>query len=182
MMKTTNFSSYHEKDNIPIHNTKILLAKLYNYSPDKFFKFLNLFAPQDKLSLSPTLIFSEYSDPTLMVSQPSFKITFETKLNNMFTLPLLKTRLSVFSNEDYQILATIGTSKINPSIKDEFYSIIDKYNDEIGSHIIHADLTYSSIIENLFSLISKGESFFDIILDYQDFCISENLICKPYPQ
>ena len=181
-MKTVKFSSYHEKDNIPMHNTKILLAELYNYSPEKFFKFLNLFMPQNKLSLSPKLTFSEYSSPTLMVSQPSFKITFETKLNNMFTLPLLKTRLNVFNDEDYQILATISTSKLHPSIKDEFYSIIDKYNDETGSHIIHADLTYSGIIENLSSLISKEESFFDIILDYQIFCISENLICRPYPQ
>lgn len=40
-MKIHYFQRYHAKENVATANTMLLLSRLYSYSPDKFFKFLN---------------------------------------------------------------------------------------------------------------------------------------------
>ena len=181
-MNINNFFSYHEEEDIPLYNTKILFSKLYNYSPQKFYNFLNLFTKNNTLDLSPNIKFSNSSESILNLYQPSFKIIFATNLNNMFALPLLTNYLSSFNKEDYKILATLGALKINYSILDEFKNIIKNYNKENDINIMHLDLTYSIIIKDLFKIIGKEEPFYDIINEYKDFCISKNLINDIYSQ
>lgn len=39
-MKIHYFQRYHEKENVATANTMLLLSRLYQYSSDKFFRFL----------------------------------------------------------------------------------------------------------------------------------------------
>lgn len=53
-MKIHYFQRYHTKENVATANTMLLLSRLYQYSTDKFFRFLN------------SLVFPENFEPEIV--------------------------------------------------------------------------------------------------------------------
>ena len=99
-MKIHYFQRYHGKENVHTANALLLLSRLYSYSPDLFFTFLKTsILPEN---IDPEISFTlqesnqkpahppseteldkeDYSIPDAVISQPSFKITIETKLHD----------------------------------------------------------------------------------------------------
>lgn len=184
-MKTEHFQRYHEKENLPLVNTALLLRKLYSYSPQKFYNLLNNLSKSKNISLGPNLEFREYvdnySESMLTFSQPSFKISIETNLNNMFVVPMFSKHLNVFSDEKLQLLITLGSQKLAPSIYNSLKNTILQYNKQNNTKIIHSDLTYNTLILEIKAVLSKYDEFLDILEDYKNYCISQDLIKLQYP-
>lgn len=57
-MKIHYFQRYHDKENVATANTMLLLSRLYQYSSDKFFRFLKSEFFSD--SFEPEILFSEW--------------------------------------------------------------------------------------------------------------------------
>lgn len=87
-MKIHYFQRYHQKENVETANTMLLFNRLYTYSPNKFYSFLKTFLPDNAevemgIDLQKK---SKNSVPDAVISQPSFKIVIETKLNGAFSI------------------------------------------------------------------------------------------------
>ena len=101
-MKIHYFQRYHTKENVATANTMLLLSRLYQYSTDKFFRFLDsLFFPEN---FEPEIVFrlqekSSTSVPDATITQESFKIVVETKMSDWFYTDQLERHLSSFENE-----------------------------------------------------------------------------------
>ena len=74
-MKIHYFQRYHTKENVSTANTMLLLSRLYQYSPDRFFRFLKqLCYPDSADSFEPEIAFeiqekNEDSIPDAIISQ-----------------------------------------------------------------------------------------------------------------
>ena len=98
-MKIHYFQRYHTKENVATANTMLLLSRLYQYSTDKFFRFLNsLFFPEN---FEPEIVFrlqekSSSSVPDATITQESFKVVVETKMSDWFYTDQLERHLLSF--------------------------------------------------------------------------------------
>ncbi|OPX92097.1 MAG: hypothetical protein A4E53_00590 [Pelotomaculum sp. PtaB.Bin104] len=87
-MKIHFFQRYHSKENVDTANAMLLLSRLYSYSSAKFFTFLGKIFPENT---AVELLFnlqerSKASIPDATITQASFKVVVETKLNGNFSL------------------------------------------------------------------------------------------------
>lgn len=95
-MRIHYFQRYHQKENVATANTMLLLSRLYQYSPDKFYEMLGSLMELDEFEPSPVFAIQEKDElsvPDATISQEGFKIVVETKLgestpSSMSTRPL----------------------------------------------------------------------------------------------
>lgn len=105
-MKIHYFQRYLAKENVATANTMLLLSRLYQYSSDKFFRFLKSEFFSD--SFEPEIVFnlqekSFDSIPDATITQESFKIVVETKMSDWFYSEQLMRHLNSFSDEKYEV-------------------------------------------------------------------------------
>ena len=80
-MKIHYFQRYHAKENVATANTMLLLSRLYQYSTDKFFRFLNSWAFPEGFESEIVFQLQEKNDKSVLdatITQDSFKIAVET--------------------------------------------------------------------------------------------------------
>ncbi|MBQ6787099.1 MAG: hypothetical protein IJO85_05195 [Lachnospiraceae bacterium] len=102
-MKIHYFQRYHGKENVDTSNAMLMLSRLYNYSSDKFYTMLNnlILRENDTPEISFDLqVVGNGSTPDAIISQKSFKIVVETKLDNHFRIEQLMSHLNQFGKED----------------------------------------------------------------------------------
>lgn len=166
------FQRYHSKENVETSNTMLLLSRLYNFSPDKFFTLMNnLFFGE---SQTPELTFElqhvgENSIPDAVIQQPSFKIIVETKLYNQFNNEQLRNHLENFNNEDYKVLLSLDPMPMKKDKKDE----IDRYC--IEKFVKHINLTFKQLVDAV-ELNYEDTDISDVVEDFKQYCIDERLI------
>ena len=110
-MKIHYFQRYHAKENVATANTMLLLSRLYQYSSDKFFRFLKSEFFSD--SFEPEIVFnlqekSVDSIPDATITQESFKIVVETKMSDWFYSDQLMRHLNSFSDEKYKVMIKLA--------------------------------------------------------------------------
>ena len=178
-MKIHYFQRYHQKENVETANTMLLLNRLYTYSPNKFYKLIKNFLPQNaeiemELELQKK---AKNSVPDAVISQPSFKIVVETKLNGDFSVQQLLSHLDTFENEKYKVLLTLDPKPMKESIKKDVQEKLYTYNEQHGTNISHFNTTFEEILKNIEAIIDERDyDMQDILQDYSEYCYSEGLI------
>lgn len=178
-MKIHYFQRYHQKENVETANTMLLLNRLYTYSPNKFYKLIKNFLPQNaeiemELELQKK---AKNSVPDAVISQPSFKIVVETKLNGDFSVPQLLSHLDTFENEKYKVLLTLDPKPMKESIKKDVQEKLYTYNEQHSTNISHFNTTFEEILKNIEAVIDERDyDMQDILQDYSEYCYSEGLI------
>lgn len=178
-MKIHYFQRYHQKENVETANTMLLLNRLYTYSPNKFYKLLKIFLPQNaeiemEIELQKK---SKSSVPDAVISQPSFKIVVETKLNGDFDIPQLVSHLDSFENEKYKVILTLDPKPMRESIKNDFQKQLYLYNENHNTNISHFNTTFEEILKNVEAVIDERDyDMQEILQDYSEYCYSEGLI------
>lgn len=117
IMKIHYFQRNHEKENVATANTMLLLSRLYQYSSDKFFRFLKSEFFSD--AFEPEIVFnlqekSVESIPDATITQESFKIVVETKMSDWFYTDQLLRHLKSFGDEKYKVMITLAPELMNP--------------------------------------------------------------------
>nr|BEL01511.1 hypothetical protein DMOBY_13640 [Dehalococcoides mccartyi] len=177
------FQRYHQKENVSTGNVILLLSRLYHYSPQKFHSLLDdIF--EDKFSMLDTGVkFSSQikrgdSVPDGIISQKSFNIIIETKLNNSFDTEQLKSHLNNFEHENYQILLTLDPNELTEQIKTKIYKEIEVYNNIEGQKIYHSHLTFEGLIKKVREQININQDWelTDIINDFEEYCNHDKLL------
>ena len=179
-MKIHYFQRYHQKENVETANTMLLLNRLYTYSPNKFYSLLKKhFLPQNaeiemEIDLQKK---SKKTIPDAVISQPSFKIVIETKLDGSFDIPQLMGHLEEFDNEKYKVILTLDPKPMKEATKNEFQKELYKYNETHHSNISHCNTTFEEIVKSVQSVIDERDyDMQDVLQDFSEYCYSEGLI------
>ena len=179
-MKIHYFQRYHEKENVATANTMLLLSRLYQYSSDKFFRFLkseffsNSFEPEITFTLQEK---SVDSIPDATITQESFKIVVETKMSDWFYSDQLMRHLNSFSGEKYKVMITLAPELIAEDKKETFEKQLKEYNTTQDHPVIHINTTFEGIANAIQEVIDdKDYDMQEVLDDYLNYCYNDGLI------
>ena len=173
-MKIHYFQRYHAKENVATANTMLLLSRLYQYSSDKFFRFLKSEFFSD--SFEPEIVFnlqekSVDSIPDATITQESFKIVVETKMSDWFYSDQLMRHLNSFSDEKYKVMITLAPELMEEDKKNIFEQQLRKYNATQTSHVIHINTTFEGIANAIQEVIDDRDyEMQEVLDDYLNYC------------
>lgn len=169
------FQRYSQKENVVTNNTLLLLARIYEISPNKFQEFLaSILGEEVEVGVSfLQQLKGQGSIPDGFISQKSFQIIIETKRGNDFRLEQLTNHLNSFGKEEQKFLLAVGAKEVHPNI---IKQVEDKIKED-KKQIKVASTTFKDIIEILEGLFSVFDlEIKRLINDYRDFCSSAGLI------
>lgn len=179
-MKIHYFQRYHTKENVATANTMLLLSRLYQYSTDKFYSFLNsLVFPE---SFEPEIVFrlqekSKKSVPDATITQESFKIVVETKLSDWFYIDQLEKHLSSFENEKQKVLLTLAPEYMEAEKLKTFEGKLAIYNESQENPIRHINTTFEELVNRIQEVIDDRDyEMQEVLEDYLNYCYHDNLI------
>lgn len=171
------FQRYHKPEDVHTANAMLLLSRLYHFSPNKFYDFIKpLFKQNGEVDLTLQIGTQDKKGktntiPDAVILQESFKIVVETKLANNFSLSQLKGHLEDFNDEHNKLLLTLDCEEIS----DELHNKINELCEDKG--IIYTHLTFETLIDKIREQIDdKDYDFFDVIDDYEAYCIEDGLL------
>ena len=180
-MKIHYFQRYHTKENVATANTMLLLSRLYQYSSDKFYRFLKTEYFSD--TFDPEIIFnlqekSIDSVPDATITQESFKIVVETKMSDWFYSKQLVNHLKSFSDEKYKVIMTLAPELMAKDKKQSFDEYLKKYNEESKSQpIIHINTTFENMAKAIQEVIDDRDyEMQEVLEDYLNYCYKDGLI------
>lgn len=183
-MKIHYFQRYHGKENVATANTMLLLSRLYQYSPDKFFNllqseiFIDTFEPEIVFDLQTR---DKKSVPDATITQPGFKIVVETKKNaKYFDENQLLRHLDglIKSPEDKKVIMTLAPQLMAESQCKSFKEKLDEVNKTVSNPIIHINTTFEGIAKLVQNVIDENRDYEmqAILDDYLEYCEYDGLI------
>lgn len=183
-MKIHYFQRYHSKENVHTSNAMLLLSRLYQYSPSKFFDFIGNILPDNadiQLAFNIQDKISGGTVPDATIGQASFKIAIEAKLDGSFTLNQLQGHLETFKSEDYKVLMTLDPSPIKINVKVKLDKMLAEHNQNKNDHVAHKHLTFEEIFNHVIDVIDdRDRDMQDVLTDYREYCYSSGLIANDW--
>lgn len=183
-MKIHYFQRYHGKENVATANTMLLLSRLYQYSPDKFFNLLQSEIFKD--TFEPEIVFDlqtrdKKSVPDATITQPGFKIVVETKKNaKYFDENQLLRHLDglIKSPEDKKVIMTLAPQLMDESQCKSFKEKLDEVNKTVSNPIIHINTTFEGVAKLVQNVIDENRDYEmqAILDDYLEYCEYDGLI------
>lgn len=171
------FQRYHKKEDMHTANAMLLLSRLYNYSPRKFYDFIEPFFKQNgEANLTLQIGMQDKKKnvdtiPDAVIAQDSFKIVVETKLYNNFSINQLKGHLDDFEDEHHKLLLTLDCEEITDEMQNKINEICKDKN------IVHKHITFSSLIDGIREHIDdRDDDFIDVLDDYAAYCDDNGLL------
>lgn len=179
-MQLHYFQRYHGKENVVTSNVMLMLSRLYDYSPSRFFEMLNdnfldsNESPEVSFMLQPA---NSNTIPDAAICQKSFKIVIETKLHNQFSKAQLMGHLHSFENEELKVLMTIDARPMDPDLKRELDKEIEDYNKENDTCIFHRNITFKDLLDMIVASVDERDIDMQrVVQDFSNYCHDEQLI------
>lgn len=187
-MKIHYFQRYHGKDNVDTSNAMLMLSRLYNYSSDEFYTMLNnlILRENDTPEISFDLqVVGNGSTPDAIISQKSFKIVVETKLDNHFRIEQLMSHLNQFGKEDIKVLLTLDPRRMKESFKQDFEKKMKEYNTQNLERLItpikHVNITFEMLVNEMQDIVDERDTeILAVLEDYKKYCFDSHLIPDGY--
>lgn len=172
------FQRYSQRENVVTNNTLLLLARLYEESQSKFGRFwLQLLGVELPVGVNFTQQnATRLSTPDGLISQSSFNIVIETKIEGNFSPQQLINHLEAFRSKkaDQQFLLAVGLYE--PST--EVCNIVKQHIAENDLRVEFVTTTFEKIIAafNEILLAYGDETLRYLIDDYREFCSDAKLL------
>lgn len=179
-MKIHYFQRYHAKENVATANTMLLLSRFYQYSADRFFRFIKTEFFSD--AFEPEIVFtlqekSTDSIPDASIAQESFKIVVETKMIDWFYSDQLMRHLKAFGDEKFKVLITLAPELMDLKKKTDFERLLKEYNVTQKYPVIHINTTFEAIATAIQDVIDdKDYEMQEVLDDYLNYCYKDSLI------
>ena len=184
-MKIHYFQRYHQGEDVATANTMLLLSRLYQYSPDKFYLFLqSICAPNAVWDFNPGLSFNlQQNAPKsrldAVIVQQSFKVAVETKLSDWFHADQIQNHLEVFGEERYKVLMTLAPVHMASDKMEAVARAIAAHQEKNGYElpIIHVNITFGEIVSAYHDVLDDRDyEMLDILEDYLEYCYHDRLM------
>ena len=179
MNATHYFQRYSQRENVVTNNTLLLFSRLYAHNPYSFAAFINECL---NISLDIGVSFaqqtpSQRSTPDGLISQSSFKIVIETKLDQNYDLDQLERHLSTFTNEEHQILLLLSPTSPNDEFICKVKADVQAFNKIHKQDIQFVPTTFEAIIDSFESVLSNFDfQMKEIAEDFRAFLQEEDLL------
>ena len=173
MSRIHYFQRYSSAENTVTNNTLLLLARIYEYSPERASILLSDLtgeAIQIGIEVSQQQR-ARTSVPDGAIIQRSFKILIEAKVEAGSNLEQLKRHADAFDNESQKVLLLL-TRQHEQQLAQEFASSLKTTRPEV----IFKNLTYEEICKAVQSLFREHETgMLALVEDYIEYCNDANL-------
>ena len=181
------FQRYSQRENVVTNNTLQLFYRLYTHNPYRFSAFINkcLNIPLDIGILFDQQTPNPDSTPDGSISQTSFKVVIETKLDQSYDRDQLKRHLSAFTdtdeNEKHQILLLLGDTLPSDEFVRKVRKDVQTFNKDYKRDIHFVATTFEAIIKSFESVLSDFDfQMKEIAEDFRAFLQEEGLLGTPY--
>lgn len=171
MSKVTHFQRYSQKENVVTNNTLLLFSRIHEYSSRKFerllFELLSL-----EFDIGPNFVQqvgSGTSTPDGIISQSSFKVLIETKVDAWVNTDQLYRHLMSFGAEEKRVLLLLSKQKLGTIESGKIRKEIqEKAKDKVG----FVSTTFEEVVLKTKSLFDQNidAEFWPILMDYEEFC------------
>jgi len=181
MREVHYFQRFSKKEDVVTNNTLLLFKRLQHHSAQIFQQVLRALLSSDELVVGAILTEQEESSSGRIadgvIRQRSFHIVIETKLHASFGVDQLRGHLSAFeaSNDDLQVLLLLGTQE--PANLHAAQETVSEFNRSRKKSVQIAWTSFADIIEKCRDAVPEHEhSLLEMLEDYAEFCIDENLL------
>lgn len=180
-MRIHYFQRYHQKENVATANTMLLLSRLYQYSPDKFYRMLGALMELDEFEPSPVFTIQEKDElsvPDATISQEGFKVVVETKLGDTFNLNQLENHLAAFTDEvANKVLVTLAPRPMREAQREGFRETLARHNQTVRHPVRHVNTTFGKIIDACADVLDERDyEMRDVLDDFREFCEHDGLV------
>lgn len=180
-MRIHYFQRYHQKENVATANTMLLLSRLYQYSPDKFYEMLGSLMELDEFEPSPVFAIQEKDElsvPDATISQEGFKIVVETKLGESFSLDQLENHLAAFTDETAnKVLVTLAPRPMKEAQLERFREVLTRHNRSTRHPVKHVNSTFAKVIDACADVLDERDyDMKDVLDDFREFCEHDGLV------
>lgn len=180
-MRIHYFQRYHQKENVATANTMLLLSRLYQYSPDKFYEMLGSLMELDEFEPSPVFTIQEKDElsvPDATISQEGFKIVVETKLGESFSLDQLENHLAAFTDETAnKVLVTLAPRPMKEAQLERFREVLARHNRSTRHPVKHVNSTFAKVIDACADVLDERDyDMKDVLDDFREFCEHDGLV------
>lgn len=183
-MKVHYFQRYHQKENVMTANTMLLLSRLYDWSPRKFYRFLkqcNIYSESTDLDICFEMQKrAKNCIPDAHIGQSGFDIIIETKQHgDKFSSEQLERHLNAFSKNGNNVLLTIADEYMKLDVKEKINKIIVEYNNECAKNIRHCNIRFIDVVNSVNDVLDDRDfDMKDILADYEEYCYRDGLIVE----
>ena len=178
------FQRYSQRENVVTNNTLLLFSRLYAHNPYSLATFINecLNIPFDIGVSFAQQTPSQHSTPDGLISQTSFKIVIETKLDENYDPDQLERHLSTFNNEEHQILLLLSPTSPNDEFICKVKADVQAFNKTHKQDIQFIPTTFEAIIDSFESVLSDFDfQMKELAEDFRAFLQEEDLLLNaPY--
>ncbi len=173
------FQRYHQKENVATANTMLLLSRLYQDSPSKFFSMLSALVALD--DFDPGIVFTiqekdEGSVPDATIAQEGFKVAVETKLGAWFDEDQLLKHCTALDGFKTRVLLTLAPV---PMDAQQRAHVDTRIHERYGAAIVHVNTTFAGIIDAVQEVLDDHDSvMLDVLEDFREYCEHDELVGK----
>ena len=173
MSSIAEFPYYKQRENLVTNNTMLFLRKLYHYKALYFQMLLeDLFEGSDSF-VGPQFhqqIVEGGSIPDGAISQSSFEIRIETKLNSTFDLGQIERHLEI-GEERRPLLVMLSRGNPSAAHRETIRTLLEKYG------VRYCFLTFSKLVDAVSDLVQEYEiGLSELVEGYYEFLDKADLI------
>lgn len=176
MPRVPYFQRYSQRENVVTNNTLLLFARLYAYSPARLASLLSSLLGDTEANIG--LAFQEQvkgtgSVPDAKITQTSFSLVIETKVDAKMRAEQLKSHLNAFGNEDQQFLLLIQPAPLS----DKEFSKMERDLKAAKPQVQFFATTFEEIVRGCEDIIQDYETDLrDLLDDFREYCAGEGLL------
>lgn len=178
MTEISFFQRYSQRENHITNNTLLMFRHLYQHNAARFEKFLHSITDDDSLKIGPIFTQQERRDqsvPDGLISQHPFNLYIEAKLDGTLDKDQILRHLEGIKNNDQSYVIGLTKERLSGSTLSSYQQLCN------GKGVIFSGITYTQILNTLKEQAKEYETdLMEIIDDYEQFLISENMITNPF--
>jgi hypothetical protein len=176
MPRVHYFQRYSQRENVVTNNTLLLFSRIYAFSPARLESLLSMLLGDTEVNVGPTFqqqIRVKGSVPDAKITQPSFSLVIETKVDALVRPEQLKGHLNAFGDEDQKFLMLIQPAPLTGKKRSEIEQSLKVLNPTVS----FCATTFDEIIKGCEDIIQDYETDVrELIDDYRDYCAGEGLL------
>ena len=178
MSEISYFQKYTQQENHITNNTLLMFRHLYRHNPLGFERFLNNMIGDENLEVG--LVFRQQvktkkSTPDGVISQNPFNIYIEAKRNGKLLKDQIRRHLQIAKDKEQGYILGLVQTPLS-------VTKLEQYKNFCSSEgVAFATTTYTDLVHLLRGQAKDHETeLIEIIDDYEQFLLSENMIVKPF--
>lgn len=176
MPRVDYFQRYSQRENVVTNNTLLLFSHLYAFSPARLESLLGSLLGDSDLIIGLDFqqqVRGKGSVPDARITQGSFSLVIETKVDATVNAMQLKSHIQAFNGEEQKFLMLIQPAPLSDERQAEIVQSLKAADPEVR----FCAATFEDIVKGCEDIIQDYETDLrELLDDYREYCSSEGLL------